>query len=701
MASYSNFSQSVQNKHKVNAGEVNEENTVLFKTEGMKDSFDRNLDKWIYFSSWSRWYPDLFLDLIHPDKGGIVLDLDQRVFLRSTIRFLSVYGVYPRAYGKCESLNSYLYTDKGMLQLSDFIDSKYEYHASDFDTVNKYGEMEHTYLATYNGYKPTLKIKTKYGYDNECTDNHRLMVMEEDGNLAWKYARDIRVGDYICVNRHNNIWGNLTDISYATNNLCENISKLCNKYNFITENTPDFSYLIGLLVGDGNTTLKSQITLTSADSEISDFFIKYVKDNFSYDVQKYGKYEYKIYSTYLRKCLYNLGIKYDTSHTKEIPRFIRQSPKECCRGFLQGLFDTDGGVEQKIVSYATTSEELSRQVQLMLLNFGIISKRVFCDRGEFNHWRIYIMGENVNIFYSNIGFRLSRKQEQLRSILKPVNEINTNTNYIPYQKDNVNDFFEYIKKKGEHNSQIFDKFYHVRKGNNELTYNKATILLDEFHSFKDCGDAPQLFGIIERDYFYTPVVGIENSVAETGDINMPDTNSWICNGVVSHNTFIEVLSLFLICLFYPNIEVAMTAQTQANAAKMLKDKYNEIIRYWPILAGEIYGKPSFNKDTAEIRFNNGSIMNVLANNQNSKGQRRKRINIEESALLDNFTFDDALKPIVDFPRYTIGNLAMVNPEEISQRINFFTTAGRLPLCVVICIENLMNTQSVGRHKYVC
>ena len=49
MASYSNFSQSVQNKHKVNAGEVNEENTVLFKTEGMKDSFDRNLDKWIYF----------------------------------------------------------------------------------------------------------------------------------------------------------------------------------------------------------------------------------------------------------------------------------------------------------------------------------------------------------------------------------------------------------------------------------------------------------------------------------------------------------------------------------------------------------------------------------------------------------------------------------------------------------------------------
>lgn len=155
-------------------------------------------------------------------------------------------------------------------------------------------------------------------------------------------------------------------------------------------------------------------------------------------------------------------------------------------------------------------------------------------------------------------------------------------------------------------------------------------------------------------------------------------------------------------MFYPNIEVAMTAQTQANAAKMLKDKYNEIIRYWPILKDEIDGRPSFNKDTAEIKFVNGSIMNVLANNQNSKGQRRKRINIEESALLDNVVFDDALKPIVDFPRYTVGKLAMVNPEEISQRIDFFTTAGRLPLYIAMCIENLMNAQSAGECiLYIC
>ena len=55
-----------------------------------------NLDKWVDFLSWARWNYDLFLDLITPSSGGIRLDLDQRVFLRSLSRFYRCYGVFPR-----------------------------------------------------------------------------------------------------------------------------------------------------------------------------------------------------------------------------------------------------------------------------------------------------------------------------------------------------------------------------------------------------------------------------------------------------------------------------------------------------------------------------------------------------------------------------------------------------------------------------
>jgi ribonucleoside-diphosphate reductase alpha chain len=139
-------------------------------------------------------------------------------------------------------------------------------------------------------------------------------------------------------------------------------------------------------------------------------------------------------------------------------------------------------------------------------------------------------------------------------------------------------------------------------------------------------------------------------------------------------TFNEVLCLVLTAILFPRITLAITAQTQQNAAKLLKDKYSEIIEFYPMLESEII-KKTFSKDEAELIFINKSVINILANSDTSKGQRRKRIAIEESALLNNVVFDDALKPIVDTPRRTIGEKATVNPEEMNQQINFFTTSG--------------------------
>ena len=137
-------------------------------------------------------------------------------------------------------------------------------------------------------------------------------------------------------------------------------------------------------------------------------------------------------------------------------------------------------------------------------------------------------------------------------------------------------------------------------------------------------------------------------------------------------TFDEVLVMFIVAIRYPNIELALTAQTKENAAELLKDKTNEILRLYPLFENEI-SKKRFQRGDAELIFKNSARIDILANSQSSKGQRRKRINIEESALLDNITFEDALKPIVEVSRYTCGKLAVVNPEELNQQIHFFTT----------------------------
>lgn len=140
-------------------------------------------------------------------------------------------------------------------------------------------------------------------------------------------------------------------------------------------------------------------------------------------------------------------------------------------------------------------------------------------------------------------------------------------------------------------------------------------------------------------------------------------------------TYDEVLAMDLVAIFFPDIDLAMTAQTKENAAELIKDKHTEIMKHFPILQNEIEGKEKFSKGDAEINWKSGAKIDNLANAQTSKGQRRKRINIEESALLNDELFQDALKPIVEVPRYTIGRLGVVDPCELNQQINFFTTSG--------------------------
>ncbi len=139
-------------------------------------------------------------------------------------------------------------------------------------------------------------------------------------------------------------------------------------------------------------------------------------------------------------------------------------------------------------------------------------------------------------------------------------------------------------------------------------------------------------------------------------------------------TLLQVLIMYISSVLYPGIEFALTAQTKENAAELLKDKHNDIIKKYPWFKNEIYD-PKFSKSDAEVLFINDSRIDILANNQSSKGQRRHQIMIEESALLDDFTFQDALFPIVEHGRLTVGKLGIHNPEELSQKVSFFTTAG--------------------------
>lgn len=139
-------------------------------------------------------------------------------------------------------------------------------------------------------------------------------------------------------------------------------------------------------------------------------------------------------------------------------------------------------------------------------------------------------------------------------------------------------------------------------------------------------------------------------------------------------TYDEVADLFVIAILYPGIKLALSAQTKENAARLLEDKTNELLIHFPLLENEIEFK-RFSKGDAKICFKNGAFIDAIANAQTSKGQRRTRLRIEESNLLNNVLYQDALEPVVEVPRYTTGKLSIVDPQELNQQIHFYTTTG--------------------------
>lgn len=137
-------------------------------------------------------------------------------------------------------------------------------------------------------------------------------------------------------------------------------------------------------------------------------------------------------------------------------------------------------------------------------------------------------------------------------------------------------------------------------------------------------------------------------------------------------TLLEVMVVYHTAVTYPNITIAITASTKESAVKIWKEKHDEILRFYPQMIDEIKSI-NFSKDTGRVEFQNGSAVDNLANAQSSKGLRRRRGSLEESALIDKDLYDDAIAPIFNVPRVTMSG--DTDPAELNGQINRFSTSG--------------------------
>ena len=148
---------------------------------------------------------------------------------------------------------------------------------------------------------------------------------------------------------------------------------------------------------------------------------------------------------------------------------------------------------------------MSKQIQIILANLGIISnrKKRFNKKFKTYHYIINIYGKNIDLFKENIGFKLKRKQVILNSIYKY--DRNPNKDIIPYQEDKI---IKITNKNKYQNSQYLKQdFYHIRAKNNKLTYDKLRRLYD--YNIDMDSDYASLIDLDNLNYYWDEIVEIK------------------------------------------------------------------------------------------------------------------------------------------------------------------------------------------------
>lgn len=151
------------------------------------------------------------------------------------------------------------------------------------------------------------------------------------------------------------------------------------------------------------------------------------------------------------------------------------------------------------------------------------------------------------------------------------------------------------------------------------------------------------------------------------------TSIYITAARATSKTFLSILAKYLQCIFLPNHVGSIVAPNKQQAAKISKQKIEEIWRIWPLLEKEV-DKANFGKDYVDIFFKNGSKLSIVGALDSDRGIRTHATLIDEARDQDGDMINEVVLPQMNVSRRMVNGL--VNPyEKINTQVIYATSAG--------------------------
>jgi DNA gyrase subunit A len=392
---------------------------------------------------------------------------------------------------------------------------------ADFEVLDRLGRPVHVSKFFHSGEHPTLRLRTSQGHELTGTHNHPVLCLVDMAGvplLLWKLLEEMEPGDRVLISR--TVQGQ-EEAALPPSDGDRQLALLAGA--FVSEgwigpkragfNNVDEDFFASVLaaydavVGGPRYVSARRIASGSLLHEI--------------DVQNLSALRESPLAAIVGK-----------ASAKQVPEFVWRSGHAFKRAFLSSLFTGDGSSSllprRSIqVSYSTHSEQLAHDVQLLLLESGVVSRICRYETGEF---KVVISNRrDARLFARNVGF-LGAKQAKLEADLAtlPVVSRSLSHDHVPYVAD-------YIRSGCGSRWTERDWLRRHNVDRLERWEQGGTAIMERIES-AEVRDVVE--PLVSGDYFYAEVESVEPAGVQAVFSVRVDTDdhSFLTNGFVSHNT---------------------------------------------------------------------------------------------------------------------------------------------------------------------
>jgi replicative DNA helicase len=373
-----------------------------------------------------------------------------------------------------------------------------------------------------DGIKPVYRVTTRLGRVVETTLSHPFLTLD-----GWQQLSRLKVGDKVAVPRVLDVFGR------GEMRECE-------------------VKLLAYLLGDGCLTGASPVFTVGKTA---------LRKDFEDAVAEFGGVETRqanskdrTFALRIRRVkessgrtnpvtswLKDLGVYGCDSHAKFVPAPIFRLRRALLALFLNRLFATDGWAcllrsGQPQLGYASVSRTLARQIQHLLLRFGVIAslkeRSVKYRGGRRTAWQLDITDlRSIQTFIEEIG--IHGKEEALEAVSGALvnRRHQTNRDLIP-----VGVWNQLAAQKGANSWGSLARQAGL-KGHTNIHVGRRALSRTRLLALATALDSEGLRRLATSDVYWDEVVSIEAvGSKQVYDLTIPDTHNFVANDICVHNT---------------------------------------------------------------------------------------------------------------------------------------------------------------------